>query len=805
MKKSKWNKNFGRGTTAVLVAMMLLIVTFSAIDISAFKTSNSKTTSDESNEDEGCSECTDCVEYSCMQPDKETLKRWIDSYNAAPVSNIKRVEPMGPAPSESYSVLDHVDYIPGDRDQASCGNCWVWAGTGCMEVAHHVENRVFDRLSVQFLNSNYGDTVLPAERYACCGGWLEDFENFYKNAGMFAIPWGNTNAHWQDWGRKCSHGSSLVDPSDIDTSFSYGITHINAVTISTQTESEAAAINNIKAVLDDDKAVWFAFYLADFDDFRAHWRGDNGEDESSIFDFDDFNGETWIGSPPGGGHAVLCVGYNDDSGTDNDYWIILNSWGDRANRPNGIFLVDMHMDYGFYLDDPSGDWYGLYWQWLDIDFDNSQPIANAGGPYSTSEGTAVTLDASGSSDPAPNPSPLQYRWDLDNDGGWDTGWLIDPTYSYIPCDDYSGQVKVEVSDGELSETDTADLTVINVAPTVDAGSDLTVNEGTTFSFSGSATDQGTCDILEYEWDFGDGNPVVTGTLAPTHAYGDNGVYTVTLKVADDEGAEAVDTLTVTVNNVKPSANIDTMDQPNPQFILPKVHTLTFEATATDPGSDDLTFEWDWNDGTSDTTIYYNDGLGPDPYPSPWGPYPFSANDITDHIYLTPKTYTVTLTVTDDDGEFDTDTIEVTVLDEYGALKDIDEYIQSLPDSSFKKLFSKHRKKALHSKILAINDMLIDHEYNGAIHALRKDIRTKADGYVDGRLWNDWITDKKAQEHICMKIDDLTAYLETFLSSTTSMNKKSDLQLQNFLENLIQQFPLFAKLLQPVFNQLLNLK
>ncbi|GAG77466.1 unnamed protein product, partial [marine sediment metagenome] len=290
MKKSKRNKNFGRGTTAILVAMMLLIVAFSAIDISAYKTSNSKTTPDEPNEDEGCSECADHVEYPCMRPDKETLKRWIDSYNAAPKFSVeeKKLENLqSDSLDSSYSVLDHVDYIPGDRDQANCGNCWAWAGTGCMEIAHDVENGIFDRLSIQYLNSNYNGG--SGAGYACCGGWLADVATFYTSG--FAVPWSNTNANWQDWNTCCfnppdcpaASSDTNVPPASITTIPNYDILSISEVTIVTQTVSESSAIANIKAILESDQGIFFGFFLADFDDFRAFWRGDGGEDETSLF------------------------------------------------------------------------------------------------------------------------------------------------------------------------------------------------------------------------------------------------------------------------------------------------------------------------------------------------------------------------------------------------------------------------------------------------------------------------------------------------------------------------------------------
>ncbi len=58
-----------------------------------------------------------------------------------------------------------------------------------------------------------------------------------------------------------------------------------------------------------------------------------------------------------------------------------------------------------------------------------------------------------------------------------------------------------------------------------------------FTAMGSTDNDGT--ITMYEWDFGDGSPVVSGSRAEAeqvyHAFQDEGVYDVTLTVTDDEG------------------------------------------------------------------------------------------------------------------------------------------------------------------------------------------------------------------------------------------------------------------------------
>jgi PKD repeat protein len=174
----------------------------------------------------------------------------------------------------------------------------------------------------------------------------------------------------------------------------------------------------------------------------------------------------------------------------------------------------------------------------------------------------------------------------------------------------------------------------NVAPTVEAGADQTVNQGDTVSLIGSFTDPDS-DSYTIHWDFGDGD-TADGDLEVDHSYANPDTYTVNLTVTDDDGGVGSDTLqvtVVTVSNVAPTVEAGDNQTVN------QGDTVSLIGSFTDPDSDSYTIHWDFGDGdTADGDLE------------------------VDHSYANPDTYTVNLTVTDDDGGIGSDTLQVTVIE-----------------------------------------------------------------------------------------------------------------------------------------------
>ncbi|MGD0952150.1 MAG: SdrD B-like domain-containing protein [Methanotrichaceae archaeon] len=359
----------------------------------------------------------------------------------------------------SFSLLSHVPYTPSQRDQGSCGDCWVWGCTAPIEVAHDIQNGVLDRLSIQYLNSNYNGG--SGSSWACCGGWEVGFQNFYRTKGKF-IPWSNSNANFRDGGRGCSAGTSVPSGS-ISTSPNYPITSIRWHEIQTTGVSTAQAISSIKSYLYTNKAVTLGFYLPDFTPFWNFWGSNSGN----------WNPDNYCGLSDGaypGGHEVTVVGWNDST----DSWIVLNSWGVDSAHSDGTYKLKMDMNYTC----ANGGYYSYSFGYFDVAFSNINVPPNTpsipSGPNSCAVGTSYSYATS-----ATDPDGDQVKYTLDwgdlttsetslvNSGtiaSVSHSWSKGGTYQVkamatdskgLPSTDWSNPLSVSVTDSSTGATSVA--------------------------------------------------------------------------------------------------------------------------------------------------------------------------------------------------------------------------------------------------------------------------------------------------------------------------------------------------------------
>jgi PKD repeat protein len=256
---------------------------------------------------------------------------------------------------------------------------------------------------------------------------------------------------------------------------------------------------------------------------------------------------------------------------------------------------------------------------------NKVPVAAIGTPSCTY--LACTFSGAGSTDS--DGTVASYAWDF---GDGTTGTGVAPAHTYTADGTYTVSLVVTDNQGATSVAATKSVTVkANVAPTAAIGTPSCTNLACSFSGAGSTDSDGT--IASYAWNFGDST---TGTgVTASHTYADSGTYTVSLVVTDNAGLSSV-AATTSVTVTKPATN----QPPTATIATPACLSLTctFDGSAsTDTDGTIASYAWTFGDGTT--------GTGAKP----------------SHTYAAKGTYTVTLTVTDNQGAASTPaTTSVTV-------------------------------------------------------------------------------------------------------------------------------------------------
>lgn len=197
-------------------------------------------------------------------------------------------------------------------------------------------------------------------------------------------------------------------------------------------------------------------------------------------------------------------------------------------------------------------------------------------------------------------------------------------------------VTVNITDNQGAAGTGTTTVFVNAPPQISSFSGGTMNEGDTYSSTGSFSDTDS-NSWTATVDYGDGSGVQLLTLSGmnfslSHVYKDEGTYPVTVTVTDNQGASGTGTASVIVNNA--AFTVGTITAPSSPVLVNTA--ITASDNYTDPGVlDTHTASWDWGDGNTTTgTVTETNGSG----------------SITDsHTYTAAGVYTITLKVKDDDG------------------------------------------------------------------------------------------------------------------------------------------------------------
>jgi PKD repeat protein len=220
-----------------------------------------------------------------------------------------------------------------------------------------------------------------------------------------------------------------------------------------------------------------------------------------------------------------------------------------------------------------------------------------------------------------------YYWDF---GDTKSEYGMEVNHSYSTNGNY--MITLHLLDDDYgSDDENISIFVTNRFPVAVAEVDNEIvftDEILTFTAENSYDVDG--DIDSYLWEFGDGNK--SNYLSPLHKYSDNGNYSVTLKIIDDDGDESFAAIHIEVLNRPPTSEISCSS-----YIVYTNDQVYFNATVIDPDGYIVSSGWDFGDGTN------------------------AAGLTVVHEFVNDGSYTINFTALDDDGAGTSAGLVVTVL------------------------------------------------------------------------------------------------------------------------------------------------
>ncbi|MFY9397803.1 MAG: PKD domain-containing protein [Desulfomonilia bacterium] len=217
------------------------------------------------------------------------------------------------------------------------------------------------------------------------------------------------------------------------------------------------------------------------------------------------------------------------------------------------------------------------------------PVARAGSDRTVNP-TRVYLDGSGSSDP--NGDTLQYTWTQVS--GPVTVQIANANSaraSFVGTKAGVYRFMLRCFDGKASSTDMVDITIRNVAPSVSAGSDMTVEAGTQVTLHAVGSDPND-DELSYRWRLVSGEGAILPNMNKQDivvGFNAGGQYRFSVTCSDGQLTSPADEVVITVNapeNQVPTANAG----PDQDVDAGTLVNLDGSASS-DPDGDSLSFDW----------------------------------------------------------------------------------------------------------------------------------------------------------------------------------------------------------------------
>ncbi len=220
---------------------------------------------------------------------------------------------------------------------------------------------------------------------------------------------------------------------------------------------------------------------------------------------------------------------------------------------------------------------------------DNRPVANAGNDQTVNP-TRVYLDGSKSRDP--NGDTLQYTWSqVSGPVSVQIENANRATASFMGSKAGVYRFMLRCFDGKSSATDTVDITIRNVAPSVSAGSDMTIEVQSQVTLHATGSDPNG-DALTYQWRLVSGSGVQLPNMNRQDislTFTAEGQYRFSVTCSDGSLVSPADEVIVTVNaaaNQAPTANAGS-DQ---DVQVGERVTLNGSASS-DPDGDTLSYSW----------------------------------------------------------------------------------------------------------------------------------------------------------------------------------------------------------------------